>query len=104
MGVEAGVVLKETKSKATVTCQAFKEEWGACDKYWVDNDPEGCWYPVGASPCFRCMAMKRPYTLDGTKIQECGNIPNSTVEKTYHRAVLVRRVQAVVEKAWEAEA
>ncbi|KAG6881893.1 hypothetical protein C0993_012537, partial [Termitomyces sp. T159_Od127] len=54
-GVEAGVVLKETKGKATVdlaTCQAFKEERGACDKCWADNDPKGCWYPVGAPPCF----------------------------------------------------
>ncbi|KAG6899756.1 hypothetical protein C0993_007182 [Termitomyces sp. T159_Od127] len=44
-GVEAGVVLKETKGKATVnlaTCQAFKEERGACDKCWVDNNPEEC--------------------------------------------------------------
>ncbi|KAG6894393.1 hypothetical protein C0993_011629 [Termitomyces sp. T159_Od127] len=35
MGVEASVVLKETKSKATVdlaTHQAFKKERGACDK------------------------------------------------------------------------
>ncbi|KAG6883258.1 hypothetical protein C0993_007132 [Termitomyces sp. T159_Od127] len=51
MGVEAGVVLKETKSKAMVdlaTHQAFKKERGACDKCWADNDPERCWYPVGA--------------------------------------------------------
>ncbi|KAG6875264.1 hypothetical protein C0993_010112 [Termitomyces sp. T159_Od127] len=43
--VEAGVVLKETKGKAMVDlmmCQAFKEEQRACDKCWVDNDPEGC--------------------------------------------------------------
>ncbi|KAG6895584.1 hypothetical protein C0993_009416 [Termitomyces sp. T159_Od127] len=107
MGVEAGVVLKETKGKATVDlvmCQAFKEERGACDKCWVDNDPEGCWYPVGALPCFRCMAMKRPCTLDGAKTQECGNAPDLTMEKTYHQVVLVRRVQAVVEKAQKAEA
>ncbi|KAG6875295.1 hypothetical protein C0993_009910, partial [Termitomyces sp. T159_Od127] len=69
-GVEARVVLKETKDKAMVdlaTRQAFKEERGACDKCWADNDPEGCWYPVGAPPCFRCMAMKRPCILDGAK-------------------------------------
>ncbi|KAG6875973.1 hypothetical protein C0993_006473 [Termitomyces sp. T159_Od127] len=35
---------------------------------------------------------------------ERGNAPNPTVEKIYHQAVLVRRAQAVVEKAWEAEA
>ncbi|KAG6898520.1 hypothetical protein C0993_006260 [Termitomyces sp. T159_Od127] len=45
MGVEAGVVLKETKSKATVDlamCQVFKEKQGACNKCWVDNNPEEC--------------------------------------------------------------
>ncbi|KAG6875698.1 hypothetical protein C0993_007949 [Termitomyces sp. T159_Od127] len=106
-GVEAGVVLKETKGKATVdmaTCQAFKEERGACDKCWADNDSEGCWYSMGAPPCFRCMAIKRPCTLDGAKTQEHGNAPNPTVEKTYHQAVLVRRAQAVVEKVQEAKA
>ncbi|KAG6875557.1 hypothetical protein C0993_008578 [Termitomyces sp. T159_Od127] len=73
MGVEARVVLKETKGKATVdlaTCQAFKE----CNKCWADNNPEGCWYPMGTPPCF-------------------SNAPDPMVEKTYHRAVLVRRVK-----------
>ncbi|KAG6883135.1 hypothetical protein C0993_007656 [Termitomyces sp. T159_Od127] len=107
IGVEAGVVLKETKGKATmdlVTCQAFKEEWGACNKCWVDNNPEGCWYHMGALPCFKCVAMKRLCTLNGTKIWEHGNTPDLTVEKTYYRAVLVRRARAVVEKVREAEA
>ncbi|KAG6863934.1 hypothetical protein C0993_009841 [Termitomyces sp. T159_Od127] len=60
-GVEARVVLKETKGKATVDLamrQAFKEERGACDKCWADNNPEGCWYPVGTPPCF-CGKGKR---------------------------------------------
>ncbi|KAG6895331.1 hypothetical protein C0993_009684, partial [Termitomyces sp. T159_Od127] len=83
MGVEAGVVLKETKGKATVDLamrQAFKKERG------------------------RCMAMKRLCTFDGAKTQECSNAPDFTVEKTYHWAVLVRRAWAVVEKVREAEA
>ncbi|KAG6875830.1 hypothetical protein C0993_007187 [Termitomyces sp. T159_Od127] len=70
----------------------------------TDNDLEGCWYPMGAPPCFKCAAMKRPCTLDGAKTQECGNTPDPTVEKTYHCAVLMRRAQAVVEKVREAEA
>ncbi|KAG6867525.1 hypothetical protein C0993_001641 [Termitomyces sp. T159_Od127] len=69
-----------------------------CDKCWMDN------HLVGASPCFRCVAMKRLCTFNGTKTQECSNAPDSTVEKTYHQAVLVRRAQVVVEKAREAEA
>ncbi|KAG6882257.1 hypothetical protein C0993_011354, partial [Termitomyces sp. T159_Od127] len=91
MGVEAGVVLKETKGKAMVdlaTRQAFKEERGACNKCWADNNPEGCWYPMGTPLCFRCVAMKRPCTLDSAKTQERGNAPDPMVEKTYHRAVL----------------
>ncbi|KAG6882654.1 hypothetical protein C0993_009730 [Termitomyces sp. T159_Od127] len=66
MGVEAGVVLKETKGKATMdlaTHQAFKEEW-----------------------------------------RVRSNASDPMVEKTYHQAVLVRRVWAVVEKARKAEA
>ncbi|KAG6876367.1 hypothetical protein C0993_003615 [Termitomyces sp. T159_Od127] len=47
--------------------------------------------------------MKRPCTLDGAKMHEQGNTPNSVVEKTYHRVVLVRRAWEVVEKAREAE-
>ncbi|KAG6884180.1 hypothetical protein C0993_000601 [Termitomyces sp. T159_Od127] len=90
-GVEAGVVLKKTKSKAIVDLaihQAFKEERGACNKCWVDNNSEGCWYSVSAPLCFWCTAMKRPCTLDGAKIRERGNAPNPMVEKTYHWAVL----------------
>ncbi|KAG6898864.1 hypothetical protein C0993_003447 [Termitomyces sp. T159_Od127] len=107
MGVEAGVVLKETKGKATVDLamrQAFKEERGACNKCWADNDPEGCWYSMGVLPCFRCAAMKRLCTLDSTKTQEHGNAPDLMVEKTYYWVMLVRRAWAVVEKAREAEA
>ncbi|KAG6875573.1 hypothetical protein C0993_008494 [Termitomyces sp. T159_Od127] len=52
----------------------------------------------------RCVAMKRPCTLDGAKTHERSNAPDPMVEKTYHQVVLVRRVQAVVEKAREAEA
>ncbi|KAG6875843.1 hypothetical protein C0993_007145, partial [Termitomyces sp. T159_Od127] len=86
-GVEVGIVLKETKGKVTVNLaarQAFKEERGACDKCWADNNLEGCWYPMGTPPCFRCAAMKRPCTLDGAKIQERSNALDPTVEKTYH--------------------
>ncbi|KAG6883822.1 hypothetical protein C0993_003539 [Termitomyces sp. T159_Od127] len=91
MGVEVGVVLKKTKGKAMVDLtmrQAFKEEQRACDKCWADNNPEGCWYPVGAPPCFWHMAMKRSCILDGTKTHEHGNIPEPTVEKIKKSLVL----------------
>ncbi|KAG6883405.1 hypothetical protein C0993_006377, partial [Termitomyces sp. T159_Od127] len=87
-GVEAGVVLKETKRKAMVDLaarQAFKEERGvlSCNKCWANNNSEGCWYSMGTPPCF-------------------SNAPDPTVEKTYHWAVLVKRAQAV-EKVRKAE-
>ncbi|KAG6894491.1 hypothetical protein C0993_011373, partial [Termitomyces sp. T159_Od127] len=75
-----------------------------CDKCWADNNPEGCWYLVGTPLCFQCMAIKRPCTLDSAKMCEQKNTSNSMVERTYHQAVLVRRAQAVVEKAREVEA
>ncbi|KAG6898751.1 hypothetical protein C0993_004543 [Termitomyces sp. T159_Od127] len=93
-GVEAGVVLKETKEKAMVDfamCQTFKEEQRACDKCWVDNDSEGCWYPIGTSPCFRCAAMKRLCNL-------------GWCQDAQMRTILVRRVQKVMERAREVEA
>ncbi|KAG6899082.1 hypothetical protein C0993_001040 [Termitomyces sp. T159_Od127] len=107
MGVGAGVVLKETKGKVMVDlamCQAFKEEWGACDKCWADNDPEECWYPVCTPSCFRCAATNRPCTLDGAKMRKQGNTLNSMMERTYHRAALVRRAQDIVKRARETEA
>ncbi|KAG6895898.1 hypothetical protein C0993_008999 [Termitomyces sp. T159_Od127] len=101
MGVEAGVVLKETKGKAMVDLamrQAFKEERGAT------TTQRGAGTPWAPPPCFRCVAMKRPYTFDSAKTRERGNAPDPMVEKTYHWAVLVRRARAVVEKVWEVEA
>ncbi|KAG6883026.1 hypothetical protein C0993_008241 [Termitomyces sp. T159_Od127] len=103
MGVEAGVVLKETKEKATVDlamCQAFKEERKVCNKCWADNNPEGCWYSVGAPPLFQVHGHEEAIA----KTQKCGNAPDSMVEKTYQHVVLVRRARAVMKKAWKAEA
>ncbi|KAG6882121.1 hypothetical protein C0993_011831, partial [Termitomyces sp. T159_Od127] len=56
---------------------------------------------MGTLPCFKCMAMKRFCTLDGTKTHKWGNTPNPMVERTYHWAVLVRRAWEVMEKARE---
>ncbi|KAG6897190.1 hypothetical protein C0993_007679, partial [Termitomyces sp. T159_Od127] len=106
-GVEASIVLKEIKSKAMVDlaiCQAFKEEWGVCDKCWANNNPEGCWYPVGTPSCFRCVAMKRSCILDGAKTCKQGDASYTMVEKTYYQAVLVRRAWGIVERAREAKA
>ncbi|KAG6867612.1 hypothetical protein C0993_000537 [Termitomyces sp. T159_Od127] len=105
-GVEAGVVLKETKGKAMVDLamhQAIKEEWGTCNKCWANNDLEGCWYPAGAPPCFWCAALKRPCTLNSTKTHKQGNTPDSLIERNYHQVVLVKRARAVVEKARKVE-
>ncbi|KAG6876459.1 hypothetical protein C0993_002947 [Termitomyces sp. T159_Od127] len=83
---------------------AFKEEWGVCNKCWANNNSEECWYLVGVPLCFQCMAQKRLCMLDDTKMREQGDTLDSLVEHNYYRVVLVKRVQAVVEKAKEANA
>ncbi|KAG5349878.1 hypothetical protein C0989_001455 [Termitomyces sp. Mn162] len=44
-GMEAGVVLEKAKGKSTVLLekqQAFRQQQGACNDCWVENNPEGC--------------------------------------------------------------
>ncbi|KAG6876278.1 hypothetical protein C0993_004463 [Termitomyces sp. T159_Od127] len=116
MKMEVGVVLKQTKRKVTVDLamhQAFKEEWGACDKCWADNNTKACWYPVSAPPCFQCMAMKRLYTLDGAKMykeeregskgKRKASLPLSPMEKGKKRARVVLPVAVTLEVESEEE-
>ncbi|KAG5331695.1 hypothetical protein C0989_007442 [Termitomyces sp. Mn162] len=56
-GLGAGMKLEKAKGKVTVSLekrQEYKRMQGACDNCWADNDPEGCWYPTGVQPCYRC--------------------------------------------------
>ncbi|KAG6885903.1 hypothetical protein C0993_007921 [Termitomyces sp. T159_Od127] len=48
--------------------------------------------------------MKRLYTLDGAKTCEQENALDSVVERTYHRAILVRRAWEVMDRARKVEA
>ncbi|KAG6867503.1 hypothetical protein C0993_001958 [Termitomyces sp. T159_Od127] len=99
---ECKVPRYETPSQSEFTDKELAEL--LCNKCWANNDLKGCWYPVGALPCFQCTAQQRPCTLDSTKTCEQGDTPDPVVERTYHQAVLVRRVWDIVEKAREAEA
>ncbi|KAG6883903.1 hypothetical protein C0992_007505 [Termitomyces sp. T32_za158] len=86
----AGESVPGLKGKKTVSLSArrdFKLQKGSCDKCWADNDPEGCWYPTGAQPCYRCDALKRACTLSGRKSRERHN---------FEKAVLVRRAREFV--------
>ncbi|KAG5349641.1 hypothetical protein C0989_002615 [Termitomyces sp. Mn162] len=46
IGMRAGVVFEKAKEKSTILLerqQAFKQQQGACDNCWAENDPEGCY-------------------------------------------------------------
>ncbi|KAG6893472.1 hypothetical protein C0992_009841, partial [Termitomyces sp. T32_za158] len=94
----AGESVPGVKGKKTVSLTArrdFKLQKGSCDKCWADNDPEGCWYPTGAQPCYRCDALKRACTFSGRKSRERGKV-DPHVQRNFEKAVLVRRAREFV--------
>ncbi|KAG5349919.1 hypothetical protein C0989_001254 [Termitomyces sp. Mn162] len=55
MVMGAGVVLEKAKERSTVLLekqQAFRAQQGLCDNCCIENNPEGCWYPMGAQLCY----------------------------------------------------
>ncbi|KAG6893836.1 hypothetical protein C0992_008492, partial [Termitomyces sp. T32_za158] len=74
-------------------------EKGSCNKCWADNDPEGCWYPTGAQPCYRCDALKRACTFSGRKSCERGKV-DPHVQRNFEKAVLVRHAREFVIAQW----
>ncbi|KAG6893867.1 hypothetical protein C0992_008337, partial [Termitomyces sp. T32_za158] len=87
----AGESMPGLKGKKTVSLTArrdFKLQKGSCDKCWANNDPEGCWYPTGAQPCYRCNALKRACTFSGRKFHERGKV-DPHVQCNFEKAVLV---------------
>ncbi|KAG6892674.1 hypothetical protein C0992_012993, partial [Termitomyces sp. T32_za158] len=67
-----------------------------CNKCWADNDPEACWFPTAALPCYRCDALKRACTYSGVKSRERGKV-DPIVQRTFERSVRVRRAREFVE-------
>ncbi|KAG6887044.1 hypothetical protein C0992_001062 [Termitomyces sp. T32_za158] len=99
LGVAAGVVIDEVKGKTTVAPaqrRAYKALKGVCDRCWAENDPEGCWFPAGVLPCLCCDSLKKPCTYDGLKSRERGKA-NKAIERTFQKAILVRRARGFVE-------
>ncbi|KAG6874829.1 hypothetical protein C0992_006397 [Termitomyces sp. T32_za158] len=79
-------------SKSTTPSKRCSQK---CDKCWADNDPEGCWYPTGAQPCYHCDALKRACTFSGRKSHERGKV-DPHVQRNFEKAVLVRRAREFV--------
>ncbi|KAG6874680.1 hypothetical protein C0992_006993 [Termitomyces sp. T32_za158] len=93
---QAGENMPGVKRKKTVLLAArddFKSLKGLCDKCWADNDPECCWYPIGAQPCHHCDALKRACTISGRKSRERGKV-NPHVQRNFEKVVLVQRARA----------
>ncbi|KAG6883253.1 hypothetical protein C0992_009312 [Termitomyces sp. T32_za158] len=87
------------KGKKTASAKArrqFKLRKGACDKCWADNNPEACWFPTAALPCYRCDALKRACTYSGVKSFERGKV-DPIVQRTFERLVRVQQAREFVE-------
>ncbi|KAG5719134.1 hypothetical protein E4T56_gene11872 [Termitomyces sp. T112] len=75
MGMGAGVVLEKAKRKLTVLLekqQAFRQEQGVCNNCWAENDPEGCWYPTGAQPCYCYNSTRKGCLYSGKSSRSTG--------------------------------
>ncbi|KAG5731781.1 hypothetical protein E4T56_gene1560 [Termitomyces sp. T112] len=75
-GLGARVKLEKAKGKVMVLLekqQEYKHMQGACDNCWADNDPEGCWYPTGVQPCYRCNSMRKSCLHSGQSSRSTGS-------------------------------
>ncbi|KNZ78214.1 hypothetical protein J132_01739 [Termitomyces sp. J132] len=101
MGLGAGVKLDKAKGKVTVLLekrQEYKRTQGACDNCWADNDPEGCWYPTGVQPCYRCDSTRKSCSHSGLSSRSTGS---KFAKRIAIKAALVRSVRAFVERQRE---
>ncbi|KAG5349245.1 hypothetical protein C0989_005036 [Termitomyces sp. Mn162] len=101
MGMGAGVKLEKAKGKVMVSLekqQEYKRTQGACNNCWADNDPEGCWYPTGVQPCYRCDSMKKSCLRSGQASRSTGS---KFAKKIATKAALVRNARAFMEQQRE---
>ncbi|KAG5716194.1 hypothetical protein E4T56_gene10759 [Termitomyces sp. T112] len=75
--------------------QEFKRMQGVCDNCWADNDPEGCWYPMGAQPCYHCNSMRKSCLHSRWLLRSTGSKFAKKI------AALVRNAKAFVEQQRE---
>ncbi|KNZ78615.1 hypothetical protein J132_11056 [Termitomyces sp. J132] len=100
-GLGAGVKLDKAKGKVTVSLekrQEYKCTQGACDNCWADNDPEGCWYPTGVQPCYRCDSTRKSCSHSGLSLRSTGS---KFAKRTAIKAVSVRSARAFMERQRE---
>ncbi|KAG5332036.1 hypothetical protein C0989_007404 [Termitomyces sp. Mn162] len=101
MGLGAGVKLDKAKGKVTVSLekwQEYKRTQGACDNCWADNDPEGCWYPTGVQPCYRCDSTRKSCSHSGLSSRSTGS---KFAKRIAIKAASVRSARAFVERQRE---
>ncbi|KAG5329305.1 hypothetical protein C0989_009941, partial [Termitomyces sp. Mn162] len=100
-GLGAGVKLDKAKGKVTVSLekrQEYKRTQGACDNCWADNDPEGCWYPTGVQPCYRCDSTRKSCSHSGLSSRSTGS---KFAKRIAIKAASVRSARAFVERQRE---
>ncbi|KAG6885380.1 hypothetical protein C0992_005181, partial [Termitomyces sp. T32_za158] len=77
--------VRRIKGKKTAPAEVrwqFKLHKEACNKCWADNDPEVCWFPTAALPCYQCDALKRACTYSSIKSHGHSKV-NPIVQRTF---------------------
>ncbi|KAG6875780.1 hypothetical protein C0992_002381, partial [Termitomyces sp. T32_za158] len=95
----AGELVRGIKAKKTASAKAwqqFKLHKGVCDKCWADNNPEACWFPTAALPCYQCNALKRACTYSGIKSCKRSKV-DLIMQHTFERSIQVRQACKFVE-------
>ncbi|KAG5333478.1 hypothetical protein C0989_005762, partial [Termitomyces sp. Mn162] len=100
-GLGAGVKLEKAKGKVTVSLekqQEYKHIQGACDNCWANNDPEGCWYPMGVQPCYCCDSTRKSCSHSRWLLRSTGG---KFAKRIATKVASVRNARAFVEQQRE---
>ncbi|KAG5725398.1 hypothetical protein E4T56_gene8853, partial [Termitomyces sp. T112] len=102
-GLGAGVKLEKAKGKVMVPLerrQQYKHMQGTCDHCWANNNPKGCWYPMGVQPCYRCDSTRKSCSHSGRLSRSTSS---KFAKKIAMKAVSVRNTRAFVKQQRELE-
>ncbi|KNZ80453.1 hypothetical protein J132_05573 [Termitomyces sp. J132] len=100
-GLGAGVKLEKAKGKVMVPLerrQQYKHMQGTCDHCWANNNPKGCWYPMGVQPCYRCDSTRKSCSHSGRLSRSTSS---KFAKKIAMKAVSVRNTRAFVKQQRE---
>ncbi|KNZ72048.1 hypothetical protein J132_04962 [Termitomyces sp. J132] len=86
------------KGKGKAKAQDEEDEDIECDNCWADNDPEGCWYPTGVQPCYRCDSTRKSCSHSGLSSRSTGS---KFAKRIAIKAASVRSARAFVERQRE---